>query len=191
MTDPAPSAPLPLPETHPLTSEDAASGFTCEWPELNRFFRGQATQNQRRDMSHSWVLRRPEERPELPRVLGFYTLTLAVIERETLPPELTRRLPHYPLPAILIGRLARDERVRGQGLGERLLADAHLRALAVNAQAGGVVILVDAKDPRASGFYAKFGYAPLRPPTPGLLPDWPRRMFLPMATLRKSFESGT
>ncbi|HYO64953.1 MAG TPA: GNAT family N-acetyltransferase, partial [Archangium sp.] len=143
-------------------------------------------------MSHTWVLRRPEDRPELPLVLGFYTLTLGAIERESLPPEVTRRLPHYPLPAILIGRLARDERVRGQGIGERLLADAHLRALTVNAQAGGVVVIVDAKDPPASGFYARFGYAPLLQvqPAPAPRPEWPRRMFLPIATLRKSFEPG-
>lgn len=203
MTDPASSAFFPPPETQPLTSADAASGFTCESPELTRFFRGQASQNQRRDMSHTWVLRRPEGRPELPLVLGFYTLTLGAIERETLPPELARRLPRYPIPALLIGRLARDARVRGRGIGERLLADAHLRALAVNAQAGGVAVIVDAKDPPAYSFYAKFGYAPLlqlqpvpgthpdeapHSPVPAPRPEWPRRMFLPMATLRKSFE---
>ena len=189
MTDPASSATFPQPEPQPLTSADAASGFTCESPELTRFFRGQASQNQRRDMSHTWVLRRPDDRPELPLVLGFYTLTLGAIERESLPPEVIRRLPRYPIPVLLIGRLARDERVRGQGIGERLLADAHLRALAVNAQAGGVAVIVDAKDPPAHGFYEKFGYAPLLQPAP-TSPEWPRRMFLPIATLRKAFETG-
>ena len=190
MTDPASSATFPQPETQPLTSADAASGFTCESPELTRFFRGQASQNQRRDMSHTWVLRRPDDQPELPLVLGFYTLTLGAIERESLPPEVSRRLPRYPIPVLLIGRLARDERVRGQGIGERLLADAHLRALSVNAQAGGVAVIVDAKDPPAHGFYAKFGYAPLLQPVPISPPEWPRRMFLPIATLRKAFETG-
>jgi GNAT superfamily N-acetyltransferase len=185
------SAPYPSPETQPLTSADAASGFVCESPELTRFFGEQATQNQRRDMSHTWVLHRPDERPELPRVLGFYTLTLGAIEREALPPELARRLPRYPIPALLIGRLARDSRVRGLGIGEQLLADAHLRVLAVNAQAGGVVVLVDAKDPRAHDFYARFGYVPLGQTGAAPRPDWPRRMFLPVATLRKAFESGS
>lgn len=73
----------------------------------------------------------------------------------------------------------------------------------MNAQAGGVAIIVDAKDPPAYGFYAKFGYAPLlrpvpgthpgeapHPPAPAPRPEWPRRMFLPIATLRKSFEPG-
>ncbi len=186
---PAPTSATPAPITQPLTRADAASGFQCEHDALNRFFRQEAGQNQDRDVSRTWVLRRPDDRPELPLVLGYYTLTLGSVSRETAPPEVTRRLPRYPLPAIIIGRLARDLRVMGQGYGELLLDDTHRRALHVNAQAGAVLIIVDAKDPHASRFYERFGYGPMLTSTLETQ-EWPRRMFLPMKTLRASFTEG-
>ena len=183
----APISVVPQPITQPLTSTDAASGFECEHEVLNRFFRQEAGQNQRRDMSRTWVLRRPDDQAELPAVLGYYTLTVGNVERTTLPESVIKRLPRYPIPAIIIARLARDSRVKGQGYGETLLDDAHRRALHVSEQAGAAVVIVDAKDPRASNFYSRFGYEPLI----GSSSEgerWPRRMFLMMATLRSSFE---
>jgi GNAT superfamily N-acetyltransferase len=178
---------VPLPVTQPLTSSDAASGFECEHEALNRFFRQEAGQNQRRDMSRTWILRRPEDQPDLPRILGYYTLTVGTVERASLPEGMIRRLPRYPIPAVVIGRLARHLRVKGQGYGEVLLDDAHRRALHVSTQVGAAVLVVDAKDPRAYDFYRGFGYELLLMSAPDA-ELWPRRLFLPMATLRKSFE---
>ena len=131
------------------------------------------------------MLRRPEDRPDLPRVLGFYTLTLGSLERESLPTAMARGLPRYPVPVIIIGRLARHVRVRGQGYGERLLLDAHDRALEISGHAGGVAIVVDAKDEAAAAFYAPFGYEPLETHPEG---GWPRRMILALADVQKSKE---
>jgi hypothetical protein len=76
-------------------------------------------------------------------------------------------------------------RVRGLGYGERLLLDAHDRALEVSGHAGGVAIVVDAKDEGAAAFYARFGYQPLETGTEGV---WPRRMILAMADIRRANE---
>ena len=153
--------------------------------ELDLFFRTQAGQNQRRGVSRTWVLRRPEDRVDLPRVLGFYTLTLGSLERAVLAEPWARRLPpRYPVPVVFIGRLARHVIVRGQGYGERLLLDAHDRTLEVSRQAGGVAILVDAKDEAAMAFYARFGYQLLeRQKAPG-----PLRMILSLAAVREALE---
>ncbi|HZH75060.1 MAG TPA: GNAT family N-acetyltransferase [Archangium sp.] len=131
------------------------------------------------------MLRRPEDRADLPRVLGFYTLTLGSLERESLPVDMARGLPRYPVPVIIIGRLARHVRVRGQGYGERLLLDAHDRALEISSHAGGVAIVVDAKDEAAAAFYAPFGYEPLESRHEG---GWPRRMILALADVQKAKE---
>jgi GNAT superfamily N-acetyltransferase len=182
-----PSTAIPEPVTQPLARTDAASGFQCEHEALNRFFRQEAGQNQRRDMSRTWVLRRPEDCPGLPLVLGYYTLTAGSVERATLPEEVAKRLPRYPIPAVIIARLARDSRVKGLGYGEVLLDDAHRRALQASAQVGAAAVIVDAKDSRARDFYQRFGYEPLV--TSSLEGErWPQRMFLLMATLRSSFE---
>jgi len=65
----------------------------------------------------------------------------------------------------LIRRLARDERVRGQGVGELLLADAIYRILGAGRSIAVFAIVVDAKDQRAADFYKAFGFRafPLRP----------------------------
>lgn len=142
-------------ETVELTSEDAASGFSSGKEPLDTFFRTHATQNQKRGINRTWVLRRSEEQPILPPVLGIYSLTLCSIERAQFPADSVKKLPRYPVPIVLIGRLARDVRVRGQRIGERLLRDAHLRSLLVSDQAGAVAVVVDAKDAEAEAFYKK------------------------------------
>jgi GNAT superfamily N-acetyltransferase len=173
------------PETRALTSEDAAGDFTCGIPELDHFFRAQAGQNQRRDISRTWVLPRPEGASELPDVVGFYTLTLGHLARETLPHSVKKRLPRYPLPVVIVGRLAVHTLARGRGHGGQLLHDAHLRALTINAQGGCVAVVVDAKDEEAQAFYQHYGYMLLL--QQGNAP-WPRRLYLPVATIRESLK---
>ncbi len=82
--------------------------------------------------------------------------------------------------AALIGRLARDERVRGRGMGELLLADAIHRILAAGHSIAVFAIVVDAKDEPAANFYKAFGFQafPLRP----------RRLFLLTATAARGLE---
>ena len=174
-------------ETSELTPEDAASGFQSGSSALDVFFQTQAGQNQRKNVSRTWVIRRPEgDDRSLPPVLGFYTLTLGAVERERLPGKLSKKMPQYPVPVVLIGRLATDLRARGQRVGERLLLDAHDRALAVSEQAGVVGIIVDAKDEKAAGFYGHYGYQVLEQPADA--PAWPRRMFIALATVRTAVE---
>lgn len=63
--------------------------------------------------------------PPDPVVLGYYTLSAAMIQVGDIAPELARKLPRYPqLPVTLIGRLAVHERLKGQGRGVFLLMDA-------------------------------------------------------------------
>lgn len=173
-------------ETVAFTGEDADSDFRSGVAPLDEFFRSQAGQNQRRNVSRTWVLQRSGEEHELPAVLGFYTLTLGAVERESLPPKVGRKLSRYPVPVVIIGRLAVDERVRGRRIGERLLLDAQARALEIAEYAGGVGIIVDAKDASAAGFYEHYGYEVLEHAGSH---DGPKRMFQAMTTLREAYES--
>lgn len=86
-----------------------------------------------------------------------------------------KKLPRYPsVPAVRMGRLAVDQRFKGQGLGGALLADALDRA--VNAEIAAYALLVDAKDEPAACFYRHHGFI--------TLPDSPLALFLPLATVR-------
>jgi len=154
----------------PLGKHHDRAGFSCGQPDLDRWFRLQASQDEKRNVARVFVAVDAEL-----GVVGFYSLSSLSLSLEHLPEEVAHRLPRYDaIPAALIGRLARDERVRGQGVGELLLADAIQRILGAGRSIAVFAIVVDAKDERAAGFYRAFGFRtfPLRP----------KRLFLLTAT---------
>jgi GNAT superfamily N-acetyltransferase len=105
-------------------------------------------------------------------IVGFYSLSSFTLAIDDLPPEHAKRLPRYDaIPAALIGRLARDIRVRGEGIGDLLLADAVRRILGAARSLAVFAIVVDAKDHKALAFYQDFGFVPF--------PNRVRRLFMP------------
>jgi GNAT superfamily N-acetyltransferase len=56
-----------------------------------------------------------------------------------------------------LARIATDLRRQGQGLGGQLLAAVARRCLRAAAEVGGVVLVIDAKNHRAVGWYANYG----------------------------------
>ncbi len=108
-------------------------------------------------------------------IVGFYSLSSFNLTIQDLPQEIARKLPRYDaIPAALIGRLARDQRVRGKGLGQLLLADAIRRILSASRSLAVFAIIVDAKDERAAAFYESFGFE--------RFPTRPGRLFLLTST---------
>jgi predicted GNAT family N-acyltransferase len=90
------------------------------------------------------------------------------------------RVPNYQrLPATLIGRLARDLRAKGKGVGELLLMAALKQALDTSKRIASLAVVVDAKDNHAKDFYKKYGFVDL--------PDHPDRLFLPMKAIEEMF----
>lgn len=71
-----------------------------------------------------------------------------------------------------MGRLARDHRWRGQGLGPLLLALAVQRCLHAQASVGGFALVVDAKNPAAVAFYQHHGFRCFQ--------DTPESLYLPL-----------
>jgi GNAT superfamily N-acetyltransferase len=61
---------------------------------------------------------------------------------------------------MVIGRLATDQSIQGQGIGPALLRDAILRTLQAAEIAGIRAILVHAISERAKRFYEKWGFVP-------------------------------
>lgn len=62
------------------------------------------------------------------------------------------------IPGYLIGRLALDRTLHGQGLGTQLLLDAPERIVKAAERAAGRVIVVDAIDDAAHRFYRHHGF---------------------------------
>lgn len=109
------------------------------------------------------------------------TLSSVTLAIDDLAEEVGRKLPRYgAIPAALIGRLARDVRMRGKGIGERLLADAVRRVLGARGALAVFTIGIEAKDAAASAFPEGFGFRPC--------PSRPRRLFLLASIAAAAFE---
>jgi GNAT superfamily N-acetyltransferase len=169
--------------TTPIQPGDPGTDFRCGNHSLDDYFRRHALKNDAEGIGRTYVLRRREaDPPELPHVLGYYTLSMAQAEANPLSSALAKKLPKYPMPVALIGRLAVDARVQGRGVGEILLLDALRRAIDAAQIVGCIGILVDALDEGAERFYAKYDFGTVAPES------WPRRMFLPLSTAKAAFE---
>ena len=154
----------------PLGKHHDRARFSCGQPDLDDWFRTRASQDEKRNVARVFVAVSQDQ-----EVLGFYSLSSLSLALDSLPEEVTRKLPRYgAIPAALIGRLARDERARGQGIGELLLADAIQRILGAGRSVAVFAIVVDAKDERAAEFYRGYGFQEF--------PLQPRRLFLLTAT---------
>ena len=117
------------------------------------------------------------------RIVGYYTLSADNIDARDLPEGIVTQLnlPRYPyIGATLLGRLARDLFYKGRGVGELLLVDALQRSLSMSRNIASAAVVVDAKDEKAHRFYVDFGFI--------AFPDSKKkRLFLPMATIEKTF----
>jgi GNAT superfamily N-acetyltransferase len=139
-----------------LTSRHDRSAFASGSAELDDWFQRRAGQDERRNVARVFVAV-----GDAGDVVGFYTLSSLSISIEELPSDIAKKLPRYAgMPAALIGRLARHERVRGKGVGGLLLADAVRRALDASRSVAIFAIVVDAKDDAAVEFYRGFGFTP-------------------------------
>jgi GNAT superfamily N-acetyltransferase len=160
----------------PLGKQHDRMHFTCGQPDLDDWFRRRASQDERRNITRVFVAT-----DDALGVVGFYCLSSFTLAFEDLPEEIARKLPRYDaVPAALVGRLARDERAKGKGLGELLMADAIRRILGASETLAVFAIVVDAKDSRAATFYEGFGF--LR------FPLLPSRLFLLASTAAAAVE---
>jgi ribosomal protein S18 acetylase RimI-like enzyme len=162
----------------PLGSHHDRVAFSSGEPALDAYLRHQASQDVRRRVTQVFVA--IGESPKA--IAGYYTLSATSFARTELPPELSKRLPHYPVPAATLGRLAVDRHYQGRGLGEGLLMDAARRVLRASAALAIYAIVVDAKNERAQGFYERYGFR--------AFPTTSRRLFLPLETLARTGLSG-
>ena len=88
--------------------------------------------------------------------------------------DLARRLPHYPVPVVVIGRLAVDHRNQGLGIGEFLLLDAIRRVEHASNAIGIYAVVVEARNDQVRNFYQRYGFRPFQFSS--------NRLFLPLQT---------
>jgi ribosomal protein S18 acetylase RimI-like enzyme len=156
-----------------LDSDTDTTKFHCGSPHLDEYIRRYASQDVRRNVARVFVAM-PETEPR--RLAGFFTLSAGSVSCTDLPESLAKKLPRYPVPVALIGRLAVDNGFQGKGLGSILLADACRKVARASATLAVAGIVVEAKNVAAASFYRHFGFQDL--------PGQPGRFFLPARAFR-------
>lgn len=165
----------------PLSREHKGllQGFRNQHPSLGDYLHRFALRHLEKDLLSRTYL---AVESDVPRVLGYFSLATASVERaETRAHPDLAGLPNFPIPSILLARLAVDERAQGQGLGRYLFDE----ALGLTISLGRVgpigfrLFVTDAIDETAARFYEHFGLVRLST-------TFPCRMALDLRPLLRS-----
>lgn len=158
-----------------LSDEHELDHFACGRPTLDEFLKVHALAKQTAMLSRTYVVTTKST-----EVVAYYTLAHLNVQSQEAPKRISRGMPSS-IPAILLVRLAIDQRFQGRGLGRSLFADALWRTWAV--MSGHVPVrffVVDAIDESARAFYERLGMVPS--------PTNPMRLFLHYKDLRAAVE---
>jgi len=154
-----------------LESGHDRSQFDCGVEPLNIYLKQYALQNQKKGIVRNYVTCWAKQ------IVAYYSLAYGSVAQTDAPPAITKGIGKYPVPVMILARLAVDLRERGQGLGKALLKNAILRTLQAADIAGLKAIFVQAKDGEGRRFYEKHGFIPS--------PQDPLHLFFPLDPLRK------
>jgi hypothetical protein len=152
-----------------LSPEFDSGDFSCGITQLDSYIKKFALKNQRANIGTTRVLHVKDQC----KILGYYTICASKVEQVDIPSIYLQTLPKYPIPCILIGKLALDKSLQKLGLGGYLLFDALQRAILVSKTLGCFAVIVDTYDPGVIPFYTKYGFIPLI--------DKPASLFLPIS----------
>lgn len=139
-----------------LSPEHVPEGFDCGRASLSVWLMRYARQADAAGSARTYVVVDSEQE----RVVGYHALTAAGVEREATSDRVIKGMTRYPIPVVLLARLAVDLSVAGLGIGAWLLRDAMMRTLAASEAIGVRAMLVHAIDDEARRFYLRHGFEP-------------------------------
>lgn len=142
------SAPVPLEQKHSL------AGFDCGNASLNDWLIHQAYQSQSSGSAKTFVVFVGS------RIAGFFSLTVGQVDTLEAPDRVRKGMGGYPIPVVILARLAVAKIDQGRGIGRGMLKDSIRRTLLISEQAGIRALLTHPIDDEAEAFYLKFGFEP-------------------------------
>lgn len=142
----------------PLGPQHRLEGFDCGKPALNGWLVRHARQAQGSGSAKTFVV------SEEDRVAGYFSLTVGQIDTLDAPERIRKGMGQYPIPVVILARLAVSLQDQGRGVGVGLLQDAIRRTVLIAEQAGIRAMLAHPIDEDAARFYTRFGFiaSPLR-----------------------------
>ncbi len=154
------------------------SVFTCGKASLDDWFHHYSGQQEKRSTARTTFGVDEKEA----RIASFFSLVTYRLEVDQLVGTPLGARVRYPMSAMLLARLAVDQQYQGTGLGGLTLAHALGRLAEASVDIGFEVVLVDAIDDEAAGFYRRYGFQTLS--------DDGARLFMRTDDLRATFAEG-
>lgn len=150
--------PVSLSRPEPLGIEHQLDDFDCGKPTLNDWLLRHARQAQSSGSAKTFVV------AENGRIAGYFSLTVGQVDTLEAPDRIRKGMGQYPVPVVILARLAVSRQDHGRGIGFRLLQDAIRRTMLVAEQAGIRAMLTYPIDEEAAGLCTRFGFiaSPLR-----------------------------
>lgn len=136
----------------PLTASHDVSDFSCGKPALDRWLKTRALSNQEKGFTAVMIVHEDH------RVVGYYGLAPTAIMPSQLPRSIRTGQPPTPVPCLLLGQLATDERWAGKGIGTGLVKHALQRCVTAASLIGGRALVVNAVDDDAAAFWLRRGF---------------------------------
>jgi GNAT superfamily N-acetyltransferase len=137
----------------PLSPHHDLAPFTSGVESLDQWLKRRALKNQGSGASRTFVVGQGN------RVLAYYALASGAVRLETAPGHFRRNMPD-PVPVVILGRLAVDRSLHGQGIGRALVRDAGLRVIQAADTIGIRGMVVHALSDQARAFYESVGFEP-------------------------------
>lgn len=143
----------------PLAAQHRVEGFDCGKPALNDWLLRHARQAQGSGSARTFVVADADD-----RVAGCFSLTVGQVDTLDAPESIRKGMGQYPVPVVILARLAVSRECQGRGIGVGMLQDAIRRTLTIAEQAGVRAMLTHPLDEDAARFYRQFGFiaSPLR-----------------------------
>lgn len=142
-----------------LAAQHRLEGFDCGKPALNDWLLRYARQAQGSGSAKTFVVADSDD-----RVAGYYSLTVGQVDTLEAPERIRKGMGQYPVPVVILARLAVSREHQGCGIGVGMLQDAIRRTLSIAEHAGVRALLAHPIDEDAARFYTRFGFiaSPLR-----------------------------
>jgi len=129
------------------------TGFACGRPELDKWLREYAGQQERAGSARTTFAVDEKEAC----IAGFFSLVTYQLEPSEAAGAMAGKR-KYPIPAMLLARLAVDVDYQGRGIGRIVLFTALEYLVKTSHAIGFEIVVVDALDESAACFYLKHGF---------------------------------
>lgn len=143
---------MTIKKPEPLNKDHNLTDFNSNYPELDEWLKKYAFQAKMSGSANTFIVADDSV------VVGFYSLTVGQVDVIEASERVKKGMGKYPIPVVVLARLAVHHAYQGKGIGKGMLKDAILKTFHIAEQGGVRALLVHAIDEKANSFYKRFGF---------------------------------